>query len=163
MRKGFVMAAGLMMSLAMGMSTPAAEVIVGGEMINTEDLSGEQKALYEEYASELEQMKDIGMAGSIYETDGFTDYYNLYLNTCVLGVKQTGEPEITQELVDEMKSLREALVPTGEAKEDVIWYIWDDEIPTEEGAEDYDFNTAADDSDFVPYICAYLVLSLIHI
>lgn len=157
MRKGLVIAAALMMSLTMGMSVPAAEVIVGGEVINTEDLTGEQKTLYEEYAAELEQMKDIGMAGSIYDTEGFSDYYDLYLNTCILGVKQTGEPEITQELVDEMKSLREALVPTGEAKEDVIWYIWGDEIPTEEGAEDYNFNAAADDSDFVPYICAYLV------
>ena len=157
MKKAVVMAMGLMMSLAMGFGASAADVVVGGEVISTDSLEGDQKAVYEEYASELEQMKEIGMAGSIYETEGFTDYYNLYLNTCILGVKQTGEPEITQELVDEMKSLREALKPTGASKEDVIWYIWDDEIPTEAGAEDFDFNTAADDSDFKPYICVYLL------
>lgn len=157
MKKYVKLATSIALAFMLGNSAFASEIVIGGKTIDTEELTGEKKTLYEEYAFELEQMKEIGMAGSVYETEGFTEYFDLYLNTCILGIKKTGEPEISQELVDKMKMLRESLIPTGKEKEDVIWYIWGDNMPTEQRVEELNFQTAADDSDFKPYICAYLV------
>ncbi len=109
----------------------------------------DEAAMYAAFFDEYEKGLQICMGGSGYETRGYCDYYALIY-------EDIGD-EVTPELVDTMKKLREALVPITEHPEDNIWPIWDEQMPTEAGAEDYDFTNAYDRVDFAPYIDAYLV------
>ena len=66
-----------------------------------------------------------------------------------------------QEVIDTLKTLREALVQKVEDPESVCWYIWRDGTPEgmaqEEGVAELNFEHTFDEAGFVPFLVPYML------
>lgn len=65
------------------------------------------------------------------------------------------------EVVETLKTLREALVQVVDDPESVCWYIWEDgtpeNMPQEDGVAELDFAHTFDEAGFVPFIVPYML------
>lgn len=106
------------------------------------------------FLAELYNYKVIRNIPTAYESEGWETYWakgNLLANLTVESVNES-----TFTVVQAAIAAREAMVQV-KPVEDCIWYIWGDEVASNDGSELVFTESSWDNADFVPYLVPYLL------
>lgn len=136
--------------------------------------------LQEQFEDEMHQARYITSRGAAYTLDTIVPYQHYWfqvgwtvdksnggdINSVKNGlidkngnpVKNAGSPE---EIIGNLKKLRESLVKVVDDPEEVCWYIWEDgtpkNMPQEDGVAELDFDNTFDEAGFVPFLVPYML------
>ncbi len=137
----------------------------------------EKSDLQKAYDEEMHLARYITSRGAAYEFDTWNAYEHYWFQIA-WSFDKSGKPieaadegifnkygeQVAaggQEVVDKLRTLREALVQKVEDPESVCWYIWRDGTPEgmaqEDGVAEMDFSHKFDEAGFVPFLVPYMV------
>ena len=140
-------------------------------------LAEEKSELQKAYDEEMHLARYITSRGAAYEFDTWNEYEHYWFQIA-WSFDKAGKPieaadegifnkygeQVAaggQEVVDKLRTMREALVQKVDDPESVCWYIWRDGTPEgmaqEDGVAELDFAHTYDEAGFVPFLVPYMV------
>lgn len=120
--------------------------------VEVDESNPDYEALYE---AELYNYKVIRNLEAGYSFDEWNEYYSFAMPVTTMNPQELDDVSKTR-LIDIYK-MRTSLKQLKSA-EDLMWYIWGDNMPTAEGGNDLIFEEGSfDNNDFRPYIVPYML------